>query len=92
LRVRLAPLGLGLLLALVAGPIACSRQEPSLTLALSPSRDPTALKEAGDAFAKTITQISGVPIKVIVASDYAGVIGSSRRPTETTSRCATRWP
>ncbi len=49
-----------------------------LTLALTPSRDPTALKEAGDAFAKTITQISGVPIKAIVASDYAGVIEALR--------------
>jgi len=54
LRVRLAPPALGPL-ALVAGPIACSRQEPSLTLVRTPSRDPTALKEAGDAFAKTIT-------------------------------------
>jgi phosphonate transport system substrate-binding protein len=81
LRGRLAPLALGLLLALlavVAGLIACSRQEPSLTLVLTPSRDPTALKEAGDAFAKTITQISGVPIKAIVASDYAGVIEALR--------------
>jgi phosphonate transport system substrate-binding protein len=78
LRIRLAPLALGLLLALVAGLIACSRQEPSLTLALTPSRDPTALKEAGDAFAKTITRISGVPIKAIVASDYAGVIEALR--------------
>ncbi len=53
-------------------------QESTLTLALTPSRDPTALKEAGDAFAQTITRISGVPIKAIVASDYAGVIEALR--------------
>jgi phosphonate transport system substrate-binding protein len=49
-----------------------------LTLALTPSRDPTALKEAGDAFAKTITELSGVPVKAVVASDYAGVIEALR--------------
>jgi len=53
-------------------------QESTLTMALTPSRDPTALKEAGDAFAQTITRISGVPIKAIVASDYAGVIEALR--------------
>ena len=56
---------------------ACDGPSP-LTLALTPSRDPTALKEAGDAFAKTITQVSGVPVKAIVASDYAGVIEALR--------------
>ncbi len=49
-----------------------------LTLALTPSRDPTALQEAGDAFAKTLTRLSGVPMKVIVASDYAGVVEALR--------------
>jgi phosphonate transport system substrate-binding protein len=52
--------------------------QTQLTLALTPSRDPTALKEAGDAFAQAITQISGVPVKAIVASDYAGVIEALR--------------
>ena len=82
MRARLARFILGPLLALllpvVAGLIACSRPDPSLTLVLTPSRDPTALKEAGDAFAKTITQISGVPVKAIVASDYAGVVEALR--------------
>jgi phosphonate transport system substrate-binding protein len=49
-----------------------------LTLALTPSRDPTALQEAGDAFARTIARLSGVPVKAQVASDYAGVIEALR--------------
>ena len=75
---RLGPLALGLLLALAGGPIGCSREEKPLTLVLTPSRDPTALKEAGDAFAKTLTQVSGVPVRAIVASDYAGVVEALR--------------
>ena len=67
-----------LLLLPVVADIGCSRKEPPLTLALTPSRDPTALKEAGDAFAATITKISGVPVQAIVASDYAGVIEALR--------------
>ena len=65
------------LIALLPGSAPGDAQTP-LTLALTPSRDPTALKEAGDAFAKAITQLSGVPVKAIVASDYAGVIEALR--------------
>jgi phosphonate transport system substrate-binding protein len=65
------------LIALLLGFAPGAAQTP-LTLALTPSRDPTALKEAGDAFARTITQISGVPVRAIVASDYAGVIEALR--------------
>lgn len=75
---RFVRAALGLLLALGVTLVACSRQDTTLTLALTPSRDPTALKEAGDAFAKAITQVSGVPVKAIVASDYAGVIEALR--------------
>jgi phosphonate transport system substrate-binding protein len=49
-----------------------------LTLALTPSRDPTALQEAGDAFVKTVTRLSGVPLRAQVASDYAGVVEALR--------------
>ena len=49
-----------------------------LTLVLTPSRDPTTLQEAGDAFAKTLGRLSGTPIKAIVASDYAGVVEALR--------------
>jgi phosphonate transport system substrate-binding protein len=65
------------LIALLIGAASGDAQSP-LTLALTPSRDPTALKEAGDAFARTIAQISGLPVKAIVASDYAGVIEALR--------------
>jgi phosphonate transport system substrate-binding protein len=64
-----------LLLALLPAP---SRAQAPLTLALTPSRDPTALQEAGDAFARTITRLSGIPVRAIVASDYAGVVEALR--------------
>jgi phosphonate transport system substrate-binding protein len=75
---RLGPLALGLLLALGGGLAACGRGEKPLTLVLTPSRDPTALQEAGGAFARTISQLSGVPVRAIVASDYAGVVEALR--------------
>jgi phosphonate transport system substrate-binding protein len=77
---RIARSALAILLTLSApllGAVAGGAQT-QLTLALTPSRDPAALKEAGDAFAQAITQISGVPVKAIVASDYAGVIEALR--------------
>src|SRR5207247_1707104 len=49
-----------------------------LILAFTPSRDPVALQEAGDEFAKTVTRMSGVPIRAQVASDYAGVVEALR--------------
>ncbi|HYB69213.1 MAG TPA: phosphate/phosphite/phosphonate ABC transporter substrate-binding protein [Candidatus Bathyarchaeia archaeon] len=74
---RLRPVLL-LALVVVVAVVGCGRKEAPLTLALTPSRDPTALKESGDAFAATITKISGVPVKAVVASDYAGVIEALR--------------
>jgi len=75
---RAALLLVGLPLTLGSGLVACTRPEPPLTLVFTPSRDPTALKEAGDAFAQTLTQVSGVRIRALVASDYAGVIEALR--------------
>jgi len=46
------------------------KPDVALIIALTPSRDPTALQEAGDAFAKTVTRLSGVPIRAQVASDF----------------------
>jgi phosphonate transport system substrate-binding protein len=66
-----------LLLVGVAG-AGCGRQETPLTIVFTPSRDPTALKDAGDAFAKTLAELSGVPVRALVASDYAGVIEALR--------------
>jgi len=65
----------GLWLALASGALPA---DAPLTLALTPSRDPTALQEAGDAFARTITRLSGVPVRAQVASDYAGVVEALR--------------
>jgi phosphonate transport system substrate-binding protein len=75
---RIGLLLVGLLAALGGALVACTRQEPPLTLVFTPSRDPTALKEAGDAFAQTLTQVSGVRVRALVASDYAGVIEALR--------------
>jgi phosphonate transport system substrate-binding protein len=66
------------LLALVAGVVTAGAQSTPLTIVFTPSRDPTALKEAADAFAKTLTELSGVPIRGLVASDYAGVVEALR--------------
>ena len=62
---------------LLAGTPAAAADTP-LTLALTPSRDPTALQEAGDAFVRTITRLSGIPMRAKVASDYAGVVEALR--------------
>lgn len=75
---RVAPLLIGLVLALGGGLVGCTRTEPPLTLVFTPSRDPTALKEAGDNFARTLTRVSGVPVRALVASDYAGVVEALR--------------
>ena len=65
-------------LAAAAHAAGCAAADAPLTLAFTPSRDPTALQEAGDAFAKTLTRLSGVPIRAQVASDYAGVVEALR--------------
>jgi len=65
-------------LAAAAHAAGCGAADAPLTLAFTPSRDPTALQEAGDAFAKTLTRLSGVPIRAQVASDYAGVVEALR--------------
>lgn len=75
--------GLGFLLAVLVVGIAAPRgaagaAEQPLIIALTPSRDPSALQEAGEAFAKTLTRLSGVPVRAQVASDYAGVVEALR--------------
>jgi phosphonate transport system substrate-binding protein len=71
-------LAVAMLLGLGGDVIPARAQGAPLTLVFTPSRDPTALKEAGDAFAKTLAEISGVPVRALVASDYAGVIEALR--------------
>lgn len=65
------------LLCLALTPADLPAADP-LTLVLTPSRDPTALQEAGDAFAQTLTRLTGHPFRVFVASDYAGVVEALR--------------
>jgi len=72
---RLTPL---VLLALASSLEVGTAADQPLILAFTPSRDPTALQEAGDEFAKTVTRMSGVPIRAQVASDYAGVVEALR--------------
>jgi phosphonate transport system substrate-binding protein len=67
-----------LTLILLIVPSVARAADAPLTLALTPSRDPTALQEAGDAFVKTVTRLSGVPLRAQVASDYAGVVEALR--------------
>jgi len=66
------------LAATLPGPRHAGAADTPLTLALTPSRDPTALQEAGEAFARTLAQLSGIPIRALVASDYAGVVEAVR--------------
>ncbi len=51
---------------------------PPLIMAFTPSRDPAALQGAADAFVALLSQLSGVPVRAQVASDYAGVIEALR--------------
>jgi phosphonate transport system substrate-binding protein len=66
------------LLGWIADAAPTRAQATPLTLVFTPSRDPTALKDAGDAFARTLADLSGVPVRALVASDYAGVIEALR--------------
>ena len=52
-----------------------------LHLVLTPSQKPTDLLATGDEFAKAITKLSGIPVRVTVASDYAAVIEALRNRT-----------
>jgi phosphonate transport system substrate-binding protein len=52
--------------------------EQPLIMAFTPSRDPTALQEAADAFVAAVARLSSVPLRAQVASDYAGVIEALR--------------
>jgi phosphonate transport system substrate-binding protein len=49
-----------------------------VTLALTPSRDPTVLQEVGGELGTYLSRHLGVPVRAQVASDYAGVIEALR--------------
>jgi len=53
-------------------------QPAPLRLVLTPSQSPTSLQEPGEEFARVLSQLVGTPVKVYIASDYAGVIEALR--------------
>jgi ABC-type phosphate/phosphonate transport system substrate-binding protein len=74
-----AQLFLLLLAILLSDGIPVSAQSVrEVTLALTPSRGPTVLQEVGGELGAYLGRYLGVPVKVQVASDYAGVIEALR--------------
>ena len=72
----LRTLGLGIgVTGLGAGRAAA---QAGLHLVLTPSQKPTDLLVAGEAFGAALGKLSGLPIRVTVASDYAAVIEALR--------------
>lgn len=79
---RLILMEFGIAVLLVAGLLVCNvGAASSLTLALTPSKDPTLLQEAGGALAQELGKRLDLPIKLYVAADYAGVIEALRNQT-----------
>jgi phosphonate transport system substrate-binding protein len=76
----LAVLALWTLISTVGAPGAAVAAE-GLHLVLTPSQKPTDLLATGEEFAKAITKLSGIPVRVTVASDYAAVIEALRNRT-----------
>jgi phosphonate transport system substrate-binding protein len=66
------------LLSLVPGTAVAA---DGLHLVLTPSQKPTDLLATGDEFAKVLTKLTGIPVRVTVASDYAAVIEALRNRT-----------
>src|SRR5438874_3667470 len=52
-----------------------------LHLVLTPSQKPTDLLATGEEFAKVLTKLTDIPVRVTVASDYAAVIEALRNRT-----------
>jgi phosphonate transport system substrate-binding protein len=73
--VRFVPV-LAVVLCSIGGPVFAA--DAPLILAFTPSKDPTALQEAADAFAAALAKLSGLPLRAQVASDYAGVVEAVR--------------
>ena len=66
---------------LTAGNGGVAQAGTGITLALTPSKDPTLLQEAGTALAQELGKRLDLPIKLYVAADYAGVIEALRSQT-----------
>ena len=74
----LACLALWTLAALAPG---AALAADGLHLVLTPSQKPTDLLATGDEFAKVLAKLTGIPVRVTVASDYAAVIEALRNRT-----------
>lgn len=72
---------LATIVALTAGNGGVAQGATGITLALTPSKDPTLLQEAGTDLAQELGKRLDLPIKVYVAADYAGVIEALRNGT-----------
>jgi phosphonate transport system substrate-binding protein len=55
--------------------------DPPLHLVLTPSQKPTDLLATGDEFGRVLTKLTGIPVRVTVASDYAAVVEALRNRT-----------
>lgn len=70
-----------LTLALIAGGPRETVAADGLHLVLTPSQKPTDLLATGEEFAKVLGRLTGIPVRVTVASDYAAVIEALRNRT-----------
>jgi len=73
--------GFLLTMSLALAASAARAADPVLHLVLTPSQKPTDLLATGDEFGKVLGRLSGVPVRVTVASDYAAVIEALRNRT-----------
>jgi len=73
-------LALWTLLLIVATPRAALAAD-GLHLVLTPSQKPTDLLATGEEFGKVLARLTGIPVRVTVASDYAAVIEALRNRT-----------
>ena len=68
-------------LALLAGTPREGVGADGLHLVLTPSQKPTDLLATGEEFGKVLVRLTGIPVRVTVASDYAAVIEALRNRT-----------
>ena len=69
------------MMSLALAPSGARAADAPLHLVLTPSQKPTDLLATGEEFGKTLGRLSGVPVRVTVASDYAAVIEALRNRT-----------
>ncbi len=81
MRLRPAAALLALALFAAGGRAPAPAGEPPLHLVLTPSQKPTDLLATGEEFGRVLAGLSGLPVRVTVASDYAAVIEALRNRT-----------